>query len=479
MRVFTVLLAAGMLCFTSVRLIAAEPLAWPQFRGPGGSGVADDQRPPIEIGPDKNVKWKVAAPGGWSSPVVAGDKLVITAFDGGKLYTIAYLRASGEEAWRKEAPARQIEKYLKNEGSPAASSPVTDGRRIIAYFGSCGLFCYDLSGNQLWHFELPTVATAGDLGSGVSPILADGVVIVVRDQASGSRILAVDATTGKQVWERKRESPASYSTPLAWDTPSGKQIVVAGHGRLIAYDLKTGAEVWTVNGMPSGCCPSPVAADGTLYFAGWSPGGPDDPENQMPTFDAQLKNLDKDKDGALSKEEADQAFGGFFDGQDANKDGKVTRDEYEVLLTFMRQGVNIAFALRSGGTGDITNSHVLWKNTRGLPYIASAILYRGQYVMVKDGGIVTAYDAQTGKEIYMQRAAAGGKYYASPVAANGHLYLVSLEDGTVTVVKAGLSRPEVVATSAKLGERVAATPAIADDTLYIRTEQHLYAFTGK
>ena len=99
---------------------------WPQFRGPGGSGVADDQNPPIEIGPEKNVKWKVAAPGGPSSPIIVGDLLVITAFEDGKLLTIAFNRADGSEAWRSEAPAGEIEKFLENEGSPAASTPATD-----------------------------------------------------------------------------------------------------------------------------------------------------------------------------------------------------------------------------------------------------------------------------------------------------------------------------------------------------------------
>jgi len=145
----------------------------------------------------------------------------------------------------------------------------------------------------------------------------------------------------------------------------------------------------------------------------------------------------------------------------------------------MSEGVNSAFALKSGGTGDITTSHVLWKQTKGLPYVASAILYRGQYVMVKDGGIVTALNAQTGKELYTQRAIASGSYYASPVAAGGHIYFVSLADGAVTVLKAGSKEPEVVAENPPLGERVAATPAIADNTFYIRTEGHLYAFAAQ
>jgi outer membrane protein assembly factor BamB len=474
----------GAIALVSVAFVAAaglgaeHPLAWPQFRGPGGSGVAEGQQPPVEIGQDKNVKWKVPAPSGLSSPVVAGDSLVITAFDGGKLYTIAYTRASGKEAWRAEAPAKELEAYHKTEGSPATATPATDGERIVSYFGSCGLFCYELSGKELWKFEMPAAVTAMDFGSGVSPILADGIVVLVRDQMKDSRIFALDAATGSLKWEKRRQSPASYSTPVVWDTPAGKQVVVAGHARMIGYDLTSGAEKWSLTGMPSGCCSSPVTADGILFFAGWSPGGADDTEFQMPSFDDLLKDLDTNKDGALSREEAKKNFEGFFDNQDTNKDGKITRDEIDIIVKFMSEGQNSAFALKAGGTGDVTLSHVLWKQTRGLPYIPSAIAYRGQYVMVKDGGIVTAYDAKTGAEVYQGRAAASGTYYASPVAANGHIYFTSLE-GAVTVLKAGSQQPVVVAKNPKLDERTAATPAIADDTLYIRTEKHLYAFAEK
>ena len=141
----------------------------------------------------------------------------------------------------------------------------------------------------------------------------------------------------------------------------------------------------------------------------------------------------------------------------------------------MSAGRNSAFALKCGANGSVTESDVLWKQTEGLPYVPSAIVYRGQLVMVKDGGIVTAYDAASGSETSHGRAAASGKYYASPVAANGHIYFTSL-DGDVTVVKVGSPELVVVAKNPSLEERTAATPAIADDTLYIRTEKHLYAF---
>jgi outer membrane protein assembly factor BamB len=469
----------AVLTFTSVA--AADKLAWPQFRGPGGSGVADDQKPPIEVGPDKNVLWKVPAPSGASSPIVVGDKLVLTAFDKGKLYTIAYSRADGKELWRAEAPAEKIEAYHRTEGSPAASTSATDGKHIVSYFGSCGLFCYDVHGKELWKFPMPTAVTVADFGTGTSPILVDDLVVLQRDEMKDSRILALDVHTGALKWEKKRQSISGFSTPVVWDTPQGKQVVTAGYLRMIGYDLKTGEEKWSVAGMPSAVCTTPFAVGDTLFFAGWSPGDTAEKDFKMPTFDDLLKQAGEEKLGHLTREGSEKTMiKGFFDNNDTNKDGKITREEWDANMKQMSVGKNSVFALKAGGTGDITKSHVLWKKTRGLPYVPSGLVYKGQFVMVKDGGLLTAYDAKTGQELYVQeRAVAPGRYYASLVAANGYIYCTSLESGEITVLKAGTEKPEVVVRNPKLEERTAATPTIADNTLYVRTEGHLYAFAEK
>jgi outer membrane protein assembly factor BamB len=464
--------------FAFVPSVRGESLAWPQFRGPGASGIAEDEKPPTELGPDKNVKWKVAVPSGLSSPIIVGDKLIITALDDGKLYTIAYRRSDGGEAWRSDAAAKELEPYLAEESSPAASTPATDGRHIVSYFGSCGLRCYDASGKELWKLEMPPAALFGGVGSGVSPVIAEGTVILLRDEANDPKIVAIDVATGNVHWEKKRESKAGYCTPAVWQTPHGTQVAAPGFGKMIGYDLASGDEKWHVVGMPAATCASPVAINGDLYFAAWSHGDPSEPsEFKMPSFDEVLKQAeDANGDGAISKEEAADDWKSSFDSQDLNKDGKISRDEWGEMERYLAAARNSAFALKPGGTGDITDSHVRWKQKKGLPYVSSAILYRGQYVMVKDGGIVTAYDAATGEELYQRRAIAAGSYHASPVAANGNIYFASLADGVITVLKGGTAKPEVVAENPPLGERLAATPAIADDTLYVRTAGHLYAF---
>ena len=470
-------LASILLLLAACPLAAAEP-AWPQFRGPGGAGVADAAKVPVEVGPTKNVLWKVAAPPGFSSPVVAGGKLFLTGFEGGKLFTLAYDAGTGKELWRREAPAKAIEAYHKTEGSPAASTVATDGTRVVGYFGSCGLFAYDPAGELLWKYELPTVKTDSDFGTGTSPVLAGGLVVLGRDQAKAggpSRILALDAKSGSLAWETPRSGAiTSFATPAVWETPGGTQVVFPGAKKLTAYDLKSGKEVWTVTGMPSVTCTTPVVVGTDLVFAGWSPGGAT--EMKMPTFDDILK-ADADGDGAISRAESENTFlKGFFDSNDTNKDGKISRDEWDAAMGAMAGGKNCAVAITPGGKGDITATHVRWRVTKGMPYVPSPLVYRDQMYVINMRGQLSAYDVKTGKDVFLEEGVGLTGVYASPVAANGHVYLFGL-DGSVVVLKPGDFAD--VKHRAKFGERIAATPAIAGDTLYVRTASSLYAFKAK
>jgi outer membrane protein assembly factor BamB len=463
------LLAAAIL---SATIIDAPADHWPRFRGPNGSGVAEQAKPPVEFGPDKNVQWKVATPSGPSSPCVWGARIFLTAFDDGKLWTLCLDRATGKELWRRDSRTEKIEPFLAGQGSPAASTPATDGERVVVYFGSCGLIAYDFEGNELWRHPLPVAQTNNDFGSGTSPIIENGRVILVRDLKTGSAVIALDAAKGKLLWKSDRpEMATGYSTPVVWAHDGVKDLVAPGGLAMKAYDLQNGSERWVVRELAVVNCSSPVAGSGLLYFAGWSPAGEDAP---MPGFDDLLK-ADANHDGKLSKAESENTMmKGFFTPNDTDADGHITRSEWDAIVAYLKRGNNRLVAVKPGGSGEITDSHVAWEKKKGLPYVPSPLLYRSRLFLIKDGGLASCFDAATGEPKYQQaRIGIPGSFYASPVAANDHIYLVNL-NGSAATLKAG-DTPEVV-WRADFGERIAATPAIADDTLFVRTETKLFAF---
>jgi outer membrane protein assembly factor BamB len=462
------------LVFPMFSLSAAEA-PWPQFRGSNSSGVAEGQKPPVEFGPNKNLLWKAALPAGASSPVIAGDRIFTTGFDGKKLWTIGVSRKDGKEVWRAEAPAKKIEEYFAAEGSPAASTPATDGERVVAYFGSCGLVCYDLDGKELWRAEMPVAETNNRFGSGTSPILHQGRVYLARDLAQDSALFCFDAKTGKELWKTPREGfPTAYSTPIFCAHDGTEDLVVGGALRLKGYDPATGAERWLVRNMPAVSCGTPVVADGLIYSGGWAPGGEDAP---MPDFSVMLKS-DANGDGKLNKAEcANTMLRDFFDPNDTNKDGFITKDEWDKTLNFLRSGQNGIYGIKAGATGDATDSHIAWKATRGLPYVPSPLYYHGRVYFLKDGVFATCVDAKSGNAVYTQtRLGVDGSIYASPVAADGRIYGVSLR-GTAFVYSAG-DKPELLS-KADLGERASGTPAIADNVIYVRSNTALWAFGKK
>jgi outer membrane protein assembly factor BamB len=444
---------------------------WPQFRGPAGSGVADEQKPPLKFGPKQNLVWKVAVPPGASSPIVVGDKIVLTAFEEGKLFTICYSRTDGKELWRADAKAEKIEPFHPTEGSPAASTPATDGKTVVTYFGSCGLIAYDLDGKELWRFKLPMAVTNNEFGTGTSPIVADGLVLLARDLSKDSAVFAVDLASGSQKWKTDRKQRTAFGTPVVWEDSGKKVLVVPGMASLTGYDLKSGAELWALGKLPAVSCTTPVLFKDTVVYAAWAPGGND---FKLPTFDEILEAAGEKEQGYLTKKGAMKTpFGPFFDNNDPNKDGKITREEWAENLKVLASGENRAVALKPGGKGEVA-----WSYAKNLPYVPSPIIYRDHLYLLRDGPFLTCLEAKTGKPVYEnERVKAGARYYASPVAANGHLYLASL-DGTVAVVAEGGTEPEVVH-SVKLSEGVRATPAIVDNTLYIRSDKFLYAFAEK
>jgi outer membrane protein assembly factor BamB len=459
--------------FVAVHSFAAEAW-WPQFRGPNCSGVSETAHPPAAFGPGTNQLWKANVPSGISSPVVWKDRIFLTAFDTGKLEIHCYARKDGRQLWKRAVPAEKLEEFHSTEGSPAASSCATDGQRVVSYFGSFGLVCHDFAGKELWRHPLPLAETAGGFGTGSSPTLAGSLVILNRDLLKNCSVIAVHLKSGDLAWQTPRPDVSqSYGSSIVWNNNGADEVVLSGSLKLKAYDLKSGHERWSLSGMPSFTCTTPVVGDGLLFFAGWAPGKGDSP---MPTFEQTAANFDKNKDGAITPDEVKGTpLEPFFRAQDLNGDGKITAEDVAGMAAMMSKGENSLVAIRPGGQGELGGDHVAWKQTRGLPYVPSPLYYRGHVYTVKDGGMVSCYEARTGKMAYQQeRLNALGNYYASPVAADGRIIVTSL-DGKVTVFAAGGDAPKILH-QVDFKERIAATPALVENQLYLRTPTALYAF---
>jgi outer membrane protein assembly factor BamB len=291
-----------------------------------------------------------------------------------------------------------------------------------------------------------------------------------RDQLKGSELLAVDLQSGNIKWRADRaELGSSYGTPAVWEHGGVTEAVLPGFTQMRAYDVKSGKETWRLRGLPTAACTTPVLGDGMLFFAGWAPGK----DVPMPSYDKILE-ADQNGDGVLAKSEASEMMASFFASFDSDKDDKLTRAEWQGFLDILSKGENSLIAVKPGGKGDITESHVAWKQTRGLPYVPSPLLYRGNVYLVKDGGLVSCFKAKSGEPVYQQeRIGVIGNYYASPVAANGSIFVASV-NGVLSVLDAG-EKPEVIGRT-DFKERVSATPAIVDNKLYVRTADHLWAF---
>ncbi len=329
---------------------------WPQFRGPGGLGIGSG-KPPVEFNPGRNVLWKTDVPHGHSSPCIWGDKIVLTGLVDGKLVTFCLNRADGRELWRAAAPAEKIEPTHRI-GSPASPTPCTDGERVYVYFGSFGVLAYDWDGNEIWRKPLPSPVV--EFGTGASPILAGGNVILVSDADVGSFLLAIDARTGAEVWRVDRpEFRRSFSTPFLWKHDGMEEIVVAGSLWVRGYEVRDGRQRWSSRGLARVSNASPVAGDGLLIVSSWNVGGDEGDRVTMVPFDEFSAANDASKDGLLVLDEFPKSpIRDRFSQIDVDKDGRVTRGEYEHMRDMFAKADNRIFAIKPNGYGDITDSHV-------------------------------------------------------------------------------------------------------------------------
>lgn len=457
----------GLAALDAVQAFRATDAAWPQFRGPAGAGILDTARLPLTWSKTHNVAWSVEVAGrGWSSPIAWKDQIFVTsaisagkfkepstgiygneyvaellaqglseaeavkrvgtrdiedATESGEIRYMVYAfdAATGRVRWQREAHKGVPVGGRHRKNTFASETPATDGERLYVYFGNVGLFCYALDGTPRWTTRFEPQPMYLNFGTASSPVVHNGRVYVLHDNDGKAFVAAIDARTGQEVWRVNREMPAGrlasgWSTPFIWQHAARTELVVIGRQHAVGYSLE-GKELWKLRGLTGQSTPSPVTAGGLLYLSTGSQG-----ESNRPMF-----------------------------------------------------------VVRPGGSGDISlaagetsNAWVAWTHPRASAYTSSPLVYRGRAYVVNDNGILAVFDAATGKEIYKARVGGiGNTFSASPWAADGKVYFLS-EDGNTFVVQAGDAYVELAKNS--LDEMSFATPALAPDALFMRTQTRLY-----
>ena len=437
--------SAAVLAITATVAAGAVVLAndWPQFRGKDAAGVAaGTSTPPVQwrLTPDTGIAWKTAIPGlAHSSPIVFGDRVYLTtavaaegkprivlgdvsksgidpATDTGRhaWRLIAIDKASGKIAWDKVAyeGTPRMKRHVK--ASHASATPATDGRTIVALMGSEGLFAFDMNGVQKWRADLGVmdVGLVDDpgmqWGPASSPVIFGNMVLVQNDRHKNSFLAAYDLATGKELWRTPHEDYPSWATPAIIRAGTRTEIVTNSGQYIRGFDPQTGKELWRLSDSRT--------------------------QVKVPT--------------------------------------PIAAGDLVIVTGGYPPGGRPIYAIRPGGSGELTDKALAWKTDRGAPYTGTPIMYNGVLYALTDNGILSAYEPKTGERIYQQRVASGSGFSASPVAAGGRLYLAS-EDGDVYVVKAGRTY-ELLATN-PMGESLMATPAISGNTIFIRTLTSLVA----
>jgi len=463
MRLAPVLLAFSFCCGAT---------DWPQWRGPRG-GVSDASGLPTRISPTENIVWKTAVPPGHSTPILSADRIFLTAVEHDKLFVISLDRATGKILWRREVPrARKQELHAMN--NPASPSPVTDGKNVYAFFTDFGLISYGFDGNERW--RLPMGPFNNPFGMGASPVLAGDTLIQNCDSETDSFVVAVDTRTGKQRWRVERpESTRGFSTPLLWKSPDGvEQVLIPGTGQLVAYNVRTGDKVWWVRGLTWQLKPTPVMDQNNIYVLGWAGGSDTGQQEDLPDFGWLQRTYDANKDGKVSLVEiTDKRHKNEID---LDTDGFVNDREW-TFYRAKRTARNSLMAIKLGGRGDVTETNRLWSYTKSLPNATSPLLYQNVIYLIKDGGVLSAVNPATGEAFKQVRLKdAIDEYYASPLGADGRVYLIS-RNGHLTVVKAG-AELEVLESSA-FDDECYSSPVAVDGRIYLRTRGALYCFEKK
>jgi outer membrane protein assembly factor BamB len=473
---------------------------WNQFRGPNGQGVMEAESIPIHFSPESNVLWKTAIPAGHSSPVIWNNKIFFTGYEPRnekELITFCVDRKNGKILWRKVVQAQTDIKFHPMN-NPASSTPAVGERNVYVYFGTYGLICYDHEGNEVWQRKIDTPKSK--YGTATSPILyKDKLILVLDGDGGSSRLLAVDRENGKTVWEQPRPLfRAGWSTPMIWSHDGAEELVVLGSKRLTSYDPSTGAEIWWAGGFSDETVGIPVAGDGLLFAGAAALGGRgDDKLDAEQTWKMTIDEFDRNHDNQIQRDEMTEGFA-FIERPELPKGNPgyglpignmdtllrifdhdnnriISKAEWmQTMSDFAAQSQPNLLAIRPGAKNDARPSHVAWEIQRGIPETPSLLYCRGKLYLLRDGGVLTCLEAATGRELFQQRIGAAGQYTASPIAAGDKIIFASA-NGVVTVIQAD-NKLKILAGN-DFGEKIFATPAIADNTIYLRTIGHLYALS--
>ncbi|MFN8009350.1 MAG: PQQ-binding-like beta-propeller repeat protein, partial [Terriglobia bacterium] len=457
----------GLLSFV---LTARADGQWTRFRGPNGSGVDSAAGYPAEFSASKNVIWKASVPYGQSSPILFGSRLFLTASAGDRLLTICWDANTGRELWEREIRRERTAKTFK-ANDPASPTPAADESGVFVFFPDVGLVSYTLEGKERWRYPLGPFHNFYGMAS--SPVVAGDLVVLVCDQQTGSFLIAVDRATGRMRWKTERAGMTiGWATPMIFRPGQGSaELVVLGTTRLDSYSLATGEQRWWKPLASMGSQGTPVVHGDTILVATQGSNEP-----YLPAFGTVLAKYDKDSDGRLSWQEfqGDPDLGEHFGWLDTNGDKLIDEQEWNAARA-LGTGEYGAIALRPDkAEGPLEAGAVRWRFLKNLPYIPAPLVYQNVYYILRSGGIITSLNPETGELLKEGRSReALGDYYASPVAADGKVFLVS-EEGKVTVLNAG-PQWEVLAVN-DLGEEVHATPALSNGRIYVRTRSSLYCF---
>jgi len=453
--------------------------------------VANEKaRPPVEF-EDKNLEWKTDLPPGYSSPVVWDDKIFLTGSveDKKELLTICLNRKNGKILWQKSVFPDTLERYT-SISNPATNTVVTDGERVITYFASCGLICYNMEGEEQWKY--PKSSTKYQNNNGTSPVITGDKLIHLDDEGNDRYLLALDKKTGQVIWKTPFNlllDQGGQTTPCVYNDI----IVVHRVGELAGYSVNEGSKIWSYQILTE-AGGSPVMAGNKVVAGCWHNWGEDEEKLKLPDYNDLVQKSDSDKNGRISilelpddimlfqRTEIKEIKGTiaplkeFLWMFDNNNDQEFGREEWEGLL-LMKEFYETPpglIAINSESKGQLSDSALLWTVTKHIPEIPSPIFYKNRVYIIANGGFVTCINPETGNLIYQARVGNPGAYFASPVAANGLLYLFGY-NGTLTIIKAGDELKIISQHDFK--DNIAATPAIIGNSIYIRTKKGLLAYS--